>query len=756
MSVTTTNITTTRVGNGVLVAFDFTMVTYDENWISVTIDSVDETAFSTTLNEDQTVSPGGTVTFIAAPANGAIIIMLRDVPIVQEQILPAFSPFPAVVVEHGLDELVMMMQQLDAAPEGSNVIDSPVFLNSENSQTSPNPVSLRFLEGLGSVPWFLETVPFQPGRGNGLKTTTIFSSLNVEYDFHMAVVENRGLILVPDDPLITDVQALATVQFVLDNSGGQGTDPTYNSITIAHDTDVPANGNVVIEYTTALGPTLSYTFDDPTGAKGYSWKSIGLADEVFEFAYLNEFAVLPTPLASYDGGPINVAATVEYVLSQVGGGGTGPFIADGGTVTEPAFTFVGNTATGIWQDVSGSIHFTIDGVDILVMSAFGIAMSSALDLGNNVIQNVINPTADIHVGDRGFNDARYVSLNENQNVGGEKTFTDTNTNVQNLVSVGNVAAGALAGGTGNYPGIGAFGILTDSGIPIGGGGGGGSPFIGDPSNNPSAPPFTFVDDLTTGVYSTTPGAVSIVAAGTPVADFSVLGLGLQVPLNMGNNFILSVADPTLGGHVGDRDYNDGRYALGTTNFVAGNGLSGGGTLAATRTFTVGAGTGISVTAAAVAVDGTVVRTTGNQNVGGEKTFTAAAHFNSGIAALTSQITGADLAAVSLGGGGPVFATALGILTLVDPSARYLKDEIEPVTGSLERICALNPCTFYMIDDDTHRMRYGFIADEAGPVYPSLATRDDDGVLATFNQNELIADLVKSVQILTKRVEELGG
>ena len=38
MSVTTTNISTTRVGNGSLVAFDFNMVTYDEAWVSVTLD----------------------------------------------------------------------------------------------------------------------------------------------------------------------------------------------------------------------------------------------------------------------------------------------------------------------------------------------------------------------------------------------------------------------------------------------------------------------------------------------------------------------------------------------------------------------------------------------------------------------------------------------------------------------------------------------------------------------------------------------
>jgi hypothetical protein len=54
--------------------------------------------------------------------------------------------------------------------------------------------------------------------------------------------------------------------------------------------------------------------------------------------------------------------------------------------------------------------------------------------------------------------------------------------------------------------------------------------------------------------------------------------------------------------------------------IAGNGLTGGGQLNANRTLNVGAGSGISVAADTVAVDSTVVRTTGNQSISGEKTF----------------------------------------------------------------------------------------------------------------------------------------
>ena len=60
----------------------------------------------------------------------------------------------------------------------------------------------------------------------------------------------------------------------------------------------------------------------------------------------------------------------------------------------------------------------------------------------------------------------------------------------------------------------------------------------------------------------------------------------------------------------------------TRSVVAGNGLTGGGQLTANRTVNVGAGDGISVAADTVAVDSTVVRTTGNQTIAGTKTFSS--------------------------------------------------------------------------------------------------------------------------------------
>jgi len=58
----------------------------------------------------------------------------------------------------------------------------------------------------------------------------------------------------------------------------------------------------------------------------------------------------------------------------------------------------------------------------------------------------------------------------------------------------------------------------------------------------------------------------------------------------------------------------------SVSISSGNGLNGGGDLTSTRTLSVGQGDGITVGTGTVAVDSTVVRTSGDQTIGGNKTF----------------------------------------------------------------------------------------------------------------------------------------
>lgn len=54
---------------------------------------------------------GGTCTFVTAPANGVIVLLVRDVPFDQQAALLDDGPFPAGTVERGLDKATVLAQQ---------------------------------------------------------------------------------------------------------------------------------------------------------------------------------------------------------------------------------------------------------------------------------------------------------------------------------------------------------------------------------------------------------------------------------------------------------------------------------------------------------------------------------------------------------------------------------------------------------------------------------------------------------------------
>jgi hypothetical protein len=96
--------------------------------------------------------------------------------------------------------------------------------------------------------------------------------------------------------------------------------------------------------------------------------------------------------------------------------------------------------------------------------------------------------------------------------------------------------------------------------------------------------------------------------------------------------------------------------------LAGDGLDGGGELDRDRTLNVGQGSGISVSSNAVAVDNTVVRTSGNQTIGGTKTFssTISGSINGNAATATKLQTARNINGVSFDGGGNITLPTVNI------------------------------------------------------------------------------------------------
>jgi len=107
-----------------------------------------------------------------------------------------------------------------------------------------------------------------------------------------------------------------------------------------------------------------------------------------------------------------------------------------------------------------------------------------------------------------------------------------------------------------------------------------------------------------------------------------------------SHFPVFISDPsTFSRNIYTRTPSQVKSDLGLSNvqnlalsgivFSAGSGLVGGGSLSSNRSFDIGQGDGLIVSADNISVDSTVVRTNGDQTINGPKTFTNTLIFNSG-------------------------------------------------------------------------------------------------------------------------------
>lgn len=101
-------------GNGVTTVFTFSFKVSSSLHVEVYLGGVKQVAgYVVALNANQELSPGGTVTFVVAPANGLTVRIQRTVPLTQETVYTPYSAFPAKTTEKALDRTVQQAQQLD-------------------------------------------------------------------------------------------------------------------------------------------------------------------------------------------------------------------------------------------------------------------------------------------------------------------------------------------------------------------------------------------------------------------------------------------------------------------------------------------------------------------------------------------------------------------------------------------------------------------------------------------------------------------
>ncbi|RLC67737.1 MAG: hypothetical protein DRH97_04450, partial [Chloroflexi bacterium] len=84
--------------------------------------------------------------------------------------------------------------------------------------------------------------------------------------------------------------------------------------------------------------------------------------------------------------------------------------ASNGSYSVPSISFTNDPDTGMFTSGTNNLQFASGGNLVLSVSALAVQPSALLDMNNLRIQNVLNPTAADHVGDRGYNDLRYLPI----------------------------------------------------------------------------------------------------------------------------------------------------------------------------------------------------------------------------------------------------------------------------------------------------------------------------------------------------------
>ena len=238
------------------------------------------------------------------------------------------------------------------------------------------------------------------------------------------------------------------------------------------------------------------------------------------------------------------------------------------------------------------------------------------------------------------------------------------------------------------------------------------------------------------------------------------GTGISVAADAISTNDGQIVHDNLSGFVADE-----HVAHSGVTLTAGNGLTGGGTIAASRTFTVGAGTGITVNADDVqiannGVGATQLNVTGNGTTSqflrsdGDGSFTWATPAGYTVAnssnnrILTSVDSTNGNAEANLTFDGSTLTVAG---TINETSARRFKENIVSLEDSLSKTLQLNPVEYDWIKDGKHDI--GLIAEEVNEILPDLVHKED-GEIQGIHYSRLTAILIGAVKELTARLEEL--
>ena len=219
----------------------------------------------------------------------------------------------------------------------------------------------------------------------------------------------------------------------------------------------------------------------------------------------------------------------------------------------------------------------------------------------------------------------------------------------------------------------------------------------------------------------------------------------------------------------------------SVSITAGDGLTGGGTIASTRDIAVGAGSGITVNANDVAVTAAQTAITSLINSSLTKIGTATdqeyikfdtsnevnVHINNSeklsVTTAGANVTG-DFAASATASAAHILVTGIisgsqleasGDVIAFSSSDRRFKDNLVVIEGSLDKIGKINGYEFDWNNKQTAYKGHdiGVVAQEVEAVLPEVVTTRGDGYKAV-KYEKIVPLLIESIKELQKKVEDI--
>lgn len=119
MTVSTTHVKNSYVGDGSRTSFDMTFQMLKPEWLAVEVNgSAILSGFTVSMNPDQKLAPGGNLVFAVAPSLGADVEITRSTPITQPAEFTSEQKINTLNLEFYLDKLTMIAQESAASTQG--------------------------------------------------------------------------------------------------------------------------------------------------------------------------------------------------------------------------------------------------------------------------------------------------------------------------------------------------------------------------------------------------------------------------------------------------------------------------------------------------------------------------------------------------------------------------------------------------------------------------------------------------------------